>query len=83
MRFGKVQESLLGDCVKTERVALVVEDDDRSANVVRLFLEASGFTVLHCSSAEGALILAPKLPLALITLDLQLRDMNGWQFLQR
>jgi DNA-binding response OmpR family regulator len=69
--------------MSTERIALVVEDNDMSANVVRLFLEADGFTVRHCSSAEGALILAPKLTLALITLDLKLRGMNGWQFLLR
>jgi CheY-like chemotaxis protein len=66
-----------------ERVALVVEDEDMSANVVRGFLEAEGFSVLHCSSAEGALLMVPAHPLALITLDLRLRGMNGWQFLQR
>ena len=66
-----------------ERIALVVEDEDMSANVVRGFLEANGFSVRHCSSAEGALLLAPTLPLSLITLDLKLRGMNGWQFLQR
>jgi CheY-like chemotaxis protein len=69
--------------MKTERIALVIEDNDMSANVVRLFLEADGFTVLRCSSAEDALLLAPKQPLALITLDLKLHGMNGWQFLLR
>lgn len=69
--------------MNTKRIALVVEDDDRSANVVRLFLEADGFTVLCCSTAEGALLMAPQQPLALITLDLKLHRMNGWQFLQR
>jgi CheY-like chemotaxis protein len=67
----------------SKRIALVVEDEDMSANVLRLFLEAEGFVVLHCSSAEDALLLAPKQPLALITLDLRLPEMNGWQFLQR
>jgi signal transduction histidine kinase len=64
-----------------ERVALVIEDNDKSADVLRLFLEAEGFTVLRALSAEDALQLAPKQPLALITLDLQLYGMNGWQFL--
>jgi CheY-like chemotaxis protein len=62
-----------------ERIALVI--NDKSANVLRLFLEAEGFTVLRSLSAEEALVLAPKHPLALITLDLQLYGMNGWQFL--
>jgi DNA-binding response OmpR family regulator len=69
--------------MKTGRIAPVVEDEDMSANVLRLFLEASSFTVRHCSNAEGALILAAKLSPALITLDLRLGGMNGWQCLQR
>jgi len=65
-----------------KRYALVVEDDDMSAKVVRLFLQAEGFTVLRCASAEEALVLAPKQPLALITLDLKLNGMNGWHLLK-
>jgi DNA-binding response OmpR family regulator len=66
-----------------ERIALVVEDNDKSADVLRLFLEAEGFTVLRSFSAEDALLVAPQQPLTLITLDLQLYGMNGWQFLER
>ena len=32
---------------------LIVEDDDRAADLVRLLLEAEGFTVLRASSAEA------------------------------
>jgi len=64
-----------------ERVALVVEDDDRAADLVRLLLEAEGFTVLRADSAEAALRLAPQQVLSLITLDVQLPGMNGWDFL--
>jgi signal transduction histidine kinase len=63
------------------RVALVVEDDDRAAELVRLLLEAEGFTVVHAESAEAALVLAPQQALALITLDVQLPGMDGWEFL--
>jgi PAS domain S-box-containing protein len=66
-----------------ERIALVVEDDDQSADLVRLLLEAESFTVLRASSAEAALLLAPRQPLSLITLDLQLPGINGWEFLKR
>jgi DNA-binding response OmpR family regulator len=66
-----------------ERIALVVEDDDQSADLVRLLLEAESFTVLRASSAEAALLLAPQQPLSLITLDLQLPGINGWEFLAR
>ncbi len=66
-----------------ERMALVVEDDERSAELVRLLLEAEGFTVLHAASAEAALELAPQQPLTLITLDLQLPGIDGWEFLRQ
>jgi CheY-like chemotaxis protein len=66
-----------------ERIALVVEDDDKSADLVRLLLEAEGFTVLRAASAEAALQMAPRQALSLITLDLQLPGINGWEFLQR
>jgi CheY-like chemotaxis protein len=64
-------------------VALVVDDDDRAAEVLRLFLEVEGFTVVHSISAEDALLQAPKHTLALIMLDLQMNGMDGWQFLEQ
>jgi PAS domain S-box-containing protein len=64
-------------------VALVVEDDDYAADLIRLQLEAEGFSVLHAPSAEAALLLAPQQALSLITLDLQLPGITGWEFLMR
>ncbi|MDB5884315.1 MAG: hybrid sensor histidine kinase/response regulator, partial [Polaromonas sp.] len=66
-----------------QRTALVVEDNDQAADLVRLLLEAEGFTVLHAASAEEALQMAPQQPLSLITLDIQLPGMDGWEFLLR
>lgn len=71
------------DGAAAERIALVVEDDDLAADLVRLLLEAEGFSVLRAASAEAALQLAPQQALSLITLDLQLPGMDGWEFLQR
>ncbi len=65
------------------RVALVVEDDVKSADLIRLQLEAEGFTVLHAASAEAALTLAVQQPLSLITLDILLPNMDGWDLLSR
>ena len=45
-------------------------------------LEAEGFTVLHAASAEAALALAAQQPLSLITLDIMLPNMDGWEFLE-
>jgi len=66
-----------------ERVALVVEDDDRSADLVRLLLEAEGFRVVRAPSAEAALELAPLHRFSLITLDIQLPGIDGWDFLHK
>jgi PAS domain S-box-containing protein len=65
------------------RTALVVEDDLKSAELIRVQLEAEGFQVLHATSGEAALVLAVQQPLALITLDIMLPTMDGWEFLSR
>ncbi len=65
------------------RIALVVEDDDRAADLVRLLLEAEGFKVLRAESAETALEIAPLHDFGLITLDVQLPGIDGWEFLSR
>ncbi len=63
--------------------ALMVEDDVKAAALIRFQLEAGGFRVLHAASAEAALVLAVQQPLSLITLDILLPDMSGWEFLRR
>jgi PAS domain S-box-containing protein len=63
------------------RTALVVEDDHASAELIRAQLEAEGFEVLLAASAEAGLAIAVQHPLALITLDILLPDMDGWEFL--
>jgi PAS domain S-box-containing protein len=65
------------------RIALVVDDDVTSADLIRIQLEAEGFTVLHAVSAEAGLGLAEQQPLSLITLDIALPKMDGWDFLTR
>jgi CheY-like chemotaxis protein/nitrogen-specific signal transduction histidine kinase len=66
-----------------DRIALVVEDDPKAAELMRLLLRDEGFTVLCAATAEAALLLAPQQPLSLITLDLQLTGIDGWEFLDR
>jgi CheY-like chemotaxis protein len=69
------------EAVAGSLTALVVEDDYKSADLIRVQLEAEGFVVLHAASAETALVLAAKQPLALITLDIRLPNMDGWEFI--
>ena len=44
---------------------------------------AESFHVLHAASAEAALVLAVQQPLSLITLDIMLPHMDGWELLGR
>jgi PAS domain S-box-containing protein len=66
-----------------ERTVLVVEDDNRAAELFRVLLEAEGFAVVRASSVAEALVLAPLQPLDLITLDVELPGSGGWEFLAR
>ncbi len=66
-----------------DRIALVVEDDFKSADLIRVHLEAEGFKVLHALTAEAAFVLAEQRELSLITLDIMLPKMDGWEFLAR
>jgi PAS domain S-box-containing protein len=71
------------DALAGPRTALVVEDDYKSAELIRVHLEAEGFTVLRAASAEAALVLAVQQPVSLITLDILLPNMEGWELLSR
>jgi signal transduction histidine kinase/CheY-like chemotaxis protein len=62
-------------------LALVVEDDDKAATLIRMQLEAEGFRVHHVSSAEAALRLAERMRPDVITLDIELPGMDGWDLM--
>jgi len=63
---------------------LVLEDDDRAADLIRLQLEADNCRVTRAATAEIALaILADGVPPDLITLDILLPGMDGWEFLTK
>jgi PAS domain S-box-containing protein len=87
---SKAQEAIRSAALAERRVvhegmrtALVVEDDYKSAELIRVQLEAEGFNVLHAASAEAALQLAIQQPLSLITIDIMLPNMDGWELLTR
>ena len=63
------------------QTALIVEDDDASAELIRILLESEGFSVVRAVSGEDALLVAPQHTLSLITLDIRLPGMDGWEFL--
>jgi CheY-like chemotaxis protein len=67
--------------LRQPRTALVVEDDDRTADLVRVLLETEGFVVIRARNAEQALVLAGEHELSLITVDVLLPDIKGWELL--
>ncbi|WP_104126961.1 response regulator [Cryobacterium sp. Y57] len=85
--LSDVAESLqhvpAGEEYTDKHVVLVIEDDAKGAEVLRLLLEAEEFRVIIARSGEEGLNLAPKQRLSLITLDIRLPGMDGWGFLIR
>jgi PAS domain S-box-containing protein len=79
----RVTTALPAEAMAGARTALVVENDFKAADLIRVQLEAEGFTVLHAATAEAALTLAMQQPLSLITLDILLPNMDGWELLGR
>ena len=64
-------------------LALVIEDDDRMADLITAQLRAEGFQVMRAATAEEGLVRAAKRRPQLITLDIFLPEMDGWEFMRR
>ena len=64
-------------------LALVIEDNVQTAEILRVQLESAGFRVTHTLNAMTGLELAAKEKPALITLDLLLPGLDGWEALER
>lgn len=64
-------------------VVLVVEDDDRAADLIRIQLEALPCHVVRAKTAEEAFGLLQEITPDLITVDILLPGMDGWEFLVR
>jgi DNA-binding response OmpR family regulator len=58
--------------------ALVVEDEDSIASLVRSYLERDGFNVVHARRGEDALGELERHPIRVVVLDIGLPDMDGF-----
>jgi DNA-binding response OmpR family regulator len=58
--------------------ALVVEDEDSIASLVRSYLERDGFTVVRARSGEEAHEELERRPVRVVVLDIGLPDMDGF-----
>lgn len=64
-------------------LALVLEDDNLSFDLLQRQLESAGFRCMRAVTAEAALALAALECPDLITVDILLPGMDGWEFLER
>lgn len=60
---------------------LVIEDEIEIAELVKLYLDKEGFEVVLAETAEAGMVLFKK-EIDLIVLDINLPDMDGFEFLQ-
>src|SRR5262249_10514477 len=63
-------------------VVLIVDDDDRLREVVRVNLEMEGSTVLEAASAEQGMRVLDDTRPDLILLDVMMPKVDGWEMLQ-
>ena len=61
---------------------LVVDDDRRILQILKLYLVKEGYDVATCERGDEALDLALKLSPGLIILDVMLPGMDGWEVLE-
>ncbi len=64
-------------------LALIIEDNDQAAELLRLALDADGFRVLRAADGEEGLALIKRERPDFITLDLLLPKLGGWEILER
>lgn len=65
-----------------ERVILVVDDNSDHRKGFRILLESGGYSVVECKSGKEALTALEKKNFDLMTLDLSMPDVDGFEVLQ-
>ena len=64
-------------------VVLIVDDDERLREYVRVNLEMEGYTVQEAGSAEEGMEVLDALRPDLVLLDVMMPQVDGWEMLQR
>ncbi len=64
-------------------LVLIVDDDERVREVVRVSLELEGYSVREAGSAEEGLAALEEEPPDLILLDVMMPQVDGWEMLRR
>jgi excisionase family DNA binding protein len=72
-----------GGAAKTGPLILLVDDDDRVRELVRVNLEFEGYVVREAASAEAGLSAIEDARPDLILLDVMMPQVDGWEMLRR
>ena len=64
------------------RIVLIVDDDERLREYVRVNLEMEGYTVHEAGSAEDGMKVLDELRPDLVLLDVMMPKVDGWEMLQ-
>ena len=64
-------------------LVLIVDDDERVREYVRVNLEMEGYTVREAASAEEGLAVLEEVSPDLILLDVMMPEVDGWEMLRR
>jgi len=65
------------------RTVLVVEDDTSTCELITIYLNQEGYNVVQAHTGEDALRKAHRIKPDLITLDILLPDIDGWEVLHQ
>jgi excisionase family DNA binding protein len=72
-----------GGAVQQGPVVLIVDDDERVREYVRVNLEMEGYTVREAASAEEGLEVLEEVSPNLVLLDVMMPEVDGWEMLRR
>ncbi|MCZ7544870.1 MAG: response regulator [Anaerolineae bacterium] len=68
---------------REQPMVLAVDDEDEALEIIDAYLSKGGFTVARARGGAEALQLAAQLRPDIITLDILMPDLDGWQVLDR
>jgi excisionase family DNA binding protein len=72
-----------GGAVQQGPVVLIVDDDERVREYVRVNLEMEGYSVREAGSAEEGLEVLEEVSPDLVLLDVMMPEVDGWEMLRR